>query len=34
MIVNAYFGPRIENVPLATPTYVTGKSKFEVDYYR
>ena len=32
MGVNAYFGPRITNIPHETPNYGPGKYKFEIDY--
>ena len=33
MGVNCYFGPGRKNRPHATPNYVPGQSKFEIDYY-
>ena len=33
MVVNAYFGPRLNNIPHATPDYGPIKSSSEVYYY-
>ena len=33
MVVNDYFGPRVTNIPHATPNYEPDKSTVEIDYY-